>query len=219
MPSLEGKTFNQRLQVLTVCTVNMSGNFVKGRLMQMHLHRSFSARIRRSATGACSSQERLLRVASISARASQRGSNRPSTSTISGGNPRSMQTLRTFLMLVSIASACDKKLASLWQSLMSSQSGALTVTLLSASEADVGAGLLIGMGTTIMVWFNASAKVTPAFLHSWPTQSAVFCAVCTNQSDAPQPEQSKWSPSNSSFPPSNRFRSAATSIVRERLEN
>ena len=87
----------------------MSGNFVNGRLMQMHLHRSFSARIRRSATGACSSQERSLRVASISARASQRGSNRPSTLTISGGNPRSMQTLRTFLMLVSVASACDKK--------------------------------------------------------------------------------------------------------------
>jgi hypothetical protein len=97
--------FNQKLHVLTIWTINMASNLVNGRVLQIHRHRSFSVRIRRSATGTCSLREHLFGVTPNSASAPRRGSNCPSTLTISNRNPRLMYMLRTSYMCAIIVSA------------------------------------------------------------------------------------------------------------------
>ena len=97
--------FNQKLHVLTICTINVPGSFVNGRVLKMLRHRSFSVRMRRSATGTCSSREHLLRVIPNSANSPRIGSNCPSTSTISTIKPRFTYVLWTSLMCFIIVSA------------------------------------------------------------------------------------------------------------------
>jgi hypothetical protein len=97
--------FSQKLQVLTICTISIPGSFRNGSVLHMQRQRSFRVRIRRSATGTCSSREHLFRVIPIFARAPRRGSNCLSTSTISSKKPHLTYTFLTSFTCARMVSA------------------------------------------------------------------------------------------------------------------